>query len=324
MGIKKKLINIYLSNSVDKINIIKNKYKNNINKKAKYYVICSRKKRGFFSLLLFVLNHIQFAKKNKLIPVIDMKHHPTLYNERKVLFGTQNSWEYYFHKINKINIDQVYEGKNYFICKDKNILTKNNKFNSILTNTYKKFIKINTGIIKKYFLYKKKIFKNKEKFLGVHFRGTDMKYSTNHPFPLTKKQINKQIPYLMKKYKLKKIFLVTEDSKNFDFFINNFKNYEVFHTKNYRTSKTRAFDRNYRKNHKYKMGEEALINALLLSNCKVLLSSQTGISDFAKFKNPGLKYIKINNGNNSNRILFSIFKYHLKDFLPKFLGGFSV
>ena len=104
MKIKKRLINIYLSNSVDKITVIKKKYNNNFNKKTKYYVICTRKKRGFFSLLLFVLNHIQYAQKNKLIPVIDMKHHATLYNEKKTLFGTRNSWEYYFHKIIKLTL----------------------------------------------------------------------------------------------------------------------------------------------------------------------------------------------------------------------------
>jgi hypothetical protein len=72
------------------------------------------------------------------------------------------------------------------------------------------------------------------------------------------------------------------------------------------------------------MGEEALINSLLLSNCNVLISTQTGISDFAHFVNPKLKFLKINNGNNSKRIFFSLFKYYIKDFLPYAMGGFKV
>tara|TARA_B100000780_G_scaffold268271_1_gene226063 strand:- start:695 stop:1669 length:975 start_codon:yes stop_codon:yes gene_type:complete len=324
MKIKKKLISIYLARNVDRIKNIKKINRQEFTKNIKYYVICSQKKRGFFSLLLFVLNHIKYAKKKKLIPVIDMKYHPTLYNEEKVLFGTKNSWEYYFNKINKVNINNVYKSKNYIFCEEKNIFTKNNKFHYSLKKIFTKNIKINNNILKRYLYYKNKIFNKKDQFLGIHFRGTDMKYSTHHPLPLTRKQVDKKVKYLMSKYNLNKIFLVTEDTKNFNFFINNFKDYKILYIDNFRTSKTLAFDEDYRKNHKYKMGEEALINSLLLSNCNVLISTQTGITDFAHFINPSLKFLKINNGNNSKRIFFSLFKYHVKDFLPQALGGFKV
>ena len=324
MKIKKKLISIYLARNVDRIKNIKKINRQEFTKNTKYYVICSQKKRGFFSLLLFVLNHIKYAKKKKLIPVIDMKYHPTLYNEEKVLFGTKNSWEYYFNKINKVNINNVYKSKNYIFCEEENIFTKNNKFHYSLKKIFTENIKINNNILKKYLYYKNKIFNKKDQFLGIHFRGTDMKYSTHHPLPLTRKQVDKKVKYLMSKYNLNKIFLVTEDTKNFNFFINNFKDYKILYIDNFRTSKTLAFDEDYRKNHKYKMGEEALINSLLLSNCNVLISTQTGITDFAHFINPSLKFLKINNGNNSKRIFFSLFKYHVKDFLPQALGGFEV
>ena len=35
----------------------------NLKKKAKFYIIASKKRRGFFSLILFVLNHLKFSKK---------------------------------------------------------------------------------------------------------------------------------------------------------------------------------------------------------------------------------------------------------------------
>lgn len=323
-NIKKKLISFYLKKNVDRIKNIQKTNRQTIKKNTKYYVICSKKKRGFFSLLLFVLNQIKYAKIKNLIPVIDMQYYPTLYNEKKVLFGKKNSWEYYFNKINKVKIDDVYKNNNYIFCKEKNVFTQNNKFHPSLKKIFDKNIKINNNILKKYFFYKKKIFKKKDKFLGIHFRGTDMKYSPNHPLPLTRKQVDKKIKYLMNKFNLKKIFLVTEDTKNFNFFVNNFIDYEIFFINNFRTSKTLAFDKDYRKNHRYKMGEEALINSLLLSNCNLLMSTQTGIADFAYFVNPKLKFLKINNGNNSKRIFFSLFKYHIKDFLPYALGGFKV
>ena len=72
------------------------------------------------------------------------------------------------------------------------------------------------------------------------------------------------------------------------------------------------FHLNIRKNHRYKMGQEALINSILLSNCKVVISSQTGISDFAKFINKKLILIKIKNGLNSPKVFHSFFKWKIK------------
>ena len=43
----------------------------------------------------------------------------------------------------------------------------------------------------KYNKHKSKIFKRKEKTLGIHFRGTDMKYSPGHPFPPQKNKLKK-------------------------------------------------------------------------------------------------------------------------------------
>ena len=324
LTIKKKLISIYITKYFDQIKK-SNKIEQNIkfSKTNRYYIIATKKKKGFFSLLLFVLNHLKFAKKKNLIPIIDMKNYQTLYNENKTIFGTKNSWEYYFKSINNKSLDEIYKSENFIFCEDKNIITKNNKFNSSLKQVYNSYIKINKNILIKYNKHKSKIFKKKEKTLGIHFRGTDMKYSPGHPFPPSKKQIKENINYLTKKYSLKKIFLVTEDINNFHFVMNNFKNLQIFHIKNFKTSKLKAFDINYRKFHKYKMGEEALLNSFLLSNCDLVLSSQTGISDFAKFINPKLKLIKINNGYNSESIFFSIFKWQFKNFLPKYLGGFS-
>jgi len=320
--IKKKLINIYLSKYVDKLDNKKKIISNNNN--SKYYIIASNKKRGFFSLLLFVLNHLKYSHKNKLLPLIDMKYHPTLYNENKIIFGTKNCWEYYFKKINNLNVDKIYNRNEFKLCEDKNLLTRNNQFNPSLKSVFKKYVKINDRIIKKYNLYKKKFFQKNNNIIGIHFRGTDMKYTPSHPFPLSKKQVFYKTKILMKKYKLNKIFLVTEDMSNFNFIIKKFGKKNVLHINNFKSYKTKVFDLKYRKLHKYKMGEEALINSLILSNCNVVLSTQTGISDFARFYNPNLKLFKIDNGFNSNKILFALFKFNLKSLLPSFLGGFKI
>lgn len=64
LTIKKKLISIFIAKYFDQIkNSKKIKESVKFSKNKKYYIIATRKKKGFFSLLLFVLNHIKFAKK---------------------------------------------------------------------------------------------------------------------------------------------------------------------------------------------------------------------------------------------------------------------
>tara|TARA_B110000305_G_C19396064_1_gene617495 strand:+ start:71 stop:1054 length:984 start_codon:yes stop_codon:yes gene_type:complete len=324
--IKKKILNFFLNRYFDKINhkklsLKKIQYHNKILKK-KYYVIATNKKKGFFSLLLFVLNHLKFAFKNKLEPIIDWQNFPTLYNDKSKMLESYDPWKYYFKKINNLNIDVIYKEGNYVFCHDKNIYTKNNSFNQSLEKTYYKHIKINNRILKKYNHYKKTLFGFDKNILGIHFRGTDMRYSPNHPLPPTEKQILKITTNLIKKHNFKKIFLVTEDLSNFNYMKIKF-NDQIIYIDNFRSNKSKVFSIYPRKLHNYKMGEESLLNGLLLSNCKIVISSQTGISDFAKFLNADIKFIKIKNGINSKRILYAMFKWKIQNLLPSFLGGFK-
>ena len=103
---------------------------------------------------------------------------------------------------------------------------------------------------------------------------------------------------------------------------NTFKN-QLLTINNFRSNKLKIFDINIRKYHRYKMGEEILINALLLSKCSVIVSTQTGVSDFAKFINPKIIFFKINNGLNSKRIVYSLLKFKIKSILPESLSGFK-
>ena len=45
------------------------------------------------------------------IPIVDMKNYPSLHNEIKVIKKTKNSWEYYFEKLNKYSLNEVYKSK---------------------------------------------------------------------------------------------------------------------------------------------------------------------------------------------------------------------
>ena len=324
--LKKKILKTLIRYFFDKIDLDKeydkSYFRNKNYKNYKYYIIASKKKRGFFSLVLFVLNHLKFAQKKSLIPIIDMEIHKTLYNEKNVIFNTNNAWEYYFKKINSLKVKNIYKKKNFMICKDENIYTKNNKFHPSLKKIFIKNFKIHKRIASKIKLLEKKYFSKKGEILGIHFRGTDMKYMPNHPMPATKGQIFRKIIFLKKKYNFKNFFLITEDLDNYQFMKKKFGD-QLIDIGNFRSNSSKIFDKSFRRNHRYMMGEEALINGYLLSKCKVVVSTQTGISDFSFFLNNKIKFIKIKNGNNSPKILFSIIKWEIKNILPEYLGGFK-
>ena len=49
---------------------------------------------GLFSNLIYVFNHLEIAKKNNFIPIIDMKNFTTIYNEEKKVDNSFNAWDF--------------------------------------------------------------------------------------------------------------------------------------------------------------------------------------------------------------------------------------
>ena len=85
-----------------------------------FYVIKRYPGTGLFSNLAYVINHIQIANRMGFIPIVDMHNFPTVYNEKKKIFGTHNAWEYYFEQLSNFTLEEVY--------KSKNIIMTDNKF----------------------------------------------------------------------------------------------------------------------------------------------------------------------------------------------------
>ena len=58
-----------------------------------------------------MLNHLLIADRLHMTPVVDMKNFSNLYNEKKKINGTLNSWLYYFEPVSKYTLDEVYKSK---------------------------------------------------------------------------------------------------------------------------------------------------------------------------------------------------------------------
>ena len=300
-----------------------------------FYIIRRHPGAGFFSNLNFVIHHLLIADQLKMIPVIDMENYQTIYNCKKKVKKTYNSWEYYLQPVSKYKLKDVYVSKNVILCDNrtsKRGFSENNfksefkylngfeNLDSRHIKIFKKYIKIRKDILQKAQKYYSK-FKGK-KVLGVCFRGSDQKKSAYHPYTPSEKQIKNATDFLLKKYKFNKIFLCTEDIEYLDFYKKNYGNLLYFTDSIRTTDKIDLFNINIQ-NLRYKLGYGNLVDMLVLSRTDYLLFSPSNIPGCAIFHSrKKIPHAIINNGFQGN-IFFSQFSWYLKKNLPDFLGGFK-
>jgi len=292
------------------------------NYKKKYYIIKRNRWHGMFSNLHYVLSHLILAKKNKYKPIIDMENFPTIYNEKKRIDDSFNSWHYYFKKFTKKNINSIYKNNNFIYSDSSNLDTSKIKKNEY--SQYKKILKndlIKNKIIKKAERFENKFFKNK-KVLGIHLRGSDQKKAALHPFPPTYTQVEAVLKKIQIKNKFDIIYLVTEEKKYVSKFKSKLGN-KLICFPSFRSNHD-IFSIYPRKNHRYLLGLETIINMILLSKVDHLIHSNTNFSAMANhFSNKKIKQTIIFNGYNSKNIFLANMLWYLKSILPSFLGGFK-
>ena len=260
-----------------------------------YYVIFIRDKgHGFFSNFYHVLFHISIADFYNWIPVVDMENYRNLYNEKKKIHSTYNSWEYYFNQIK--NLSDIDFKKDKVIFSDGNF---NIKFfsdhyygnESYFYEILKKYISIKKHINSHVKFFKKKNF-NKCKIIGVHWRGTDIttaKYKNNKSVlyqyrkKITIDDFAKKIDPILKKNKKIKIFLSTDEKKYVKQFKDLYGN-KVIYTKCFRSNSNNPIHLNndyVRKNHRYKLGFEVMVDSLLLSDSDILICRKSNVTNAA-------------------------------------------
>ena len=298
----------------------------NKNPKKIFYVIQRKKGGGFFSNVLFVLNHLAISERLKLIPIVDMYNFEGFYNELNKVNKTLNSWEYYFNQTSKNNLENVYKSKN--VIFSSSLTFKNYKFRAFkkykdLYDAYKKYVKINPEIIREANKNFRRLKINKYNTVGLHWRGTDHKFLPNHPQPPSRRQIFHKIDKILENKDKKKIFLVTEDPEYLEIIKKKYGK-RVLYLNSFRSSKSSDFSNNNRKNHRFKVGKESLIEVLILSKLNYLVCSESNISDFAKFIsiNKNFYVDRIVNTRNSSNVIISFLRWKIKSFLPSFLGGY--
>jgi len=326
---------IYKSNKFNFLDFTYKRYGNN-NPNKYFFVIKRSPGAGFFSNLNFVIHNLYICEQLKLIPVIDMENFQTFYNCKIKIKNTYNSWEYYFKKVSKYNLAEVYKSKNVIFCDKKtsikgydknNYMSEFRYFNGFQFLGYKhkkifdKYIQIDKNIeneAKK--LYSK--FRNK-KVLGVCFRGTDSKKNSYQPHTPTKNQMIYATNKLLKKYKFDKIYLCSEDVNYLKFYKDNYPNLLIYNKYSPRTTEATDLFNYPNKDHRYLIGRGNIVDVLALSKTNHMLFSVSNIPYTALFLSKNkIPHSVIDNGMRGG-IIKALFSTRLKEILPPFLGGFK-
>ena len=296
------------------------------NKNKIFYVIQRKIGGGLFSNLLFVLNHLSISEKFNFIPVIDMKNFEGFYNERSKVNNTLNSWEYYFKQPTNFSLKEVYQSRNVIITSNKTF--HNYKFrakekHANLKKVFKKYIKVNNDILIDVNKIITSLNINKNNTIGIHWRGTDHKFLPNHPQPPSRKQIFNNVKKIIDNKQINQIFVVTEDPYYLKILKKKYSK-KILYLDSFRSNKSSDFSNFNRKNHRYKVGRESIIEVLILSKLNYLICSESNISDFVKFisTNKRFNIDRIVNRRNSTRALFSYLKWKIKSILPFYFGGY--
>jgi hypothetical protein len=280
---------------------------------------------GFFANLNGFLAHLEFAKKMNFIPIIDCENFPTIYNTTNPINNSRNSWEYYFHQPSPYSLEEVYQSKNVIFSSgfevniEASIENRSDKKLRSNGQIFLEDVKLQDNVkqeLAKYDQY----FSNDIKILGVHIRGKDMNTTQLHPFGPTMEQIFRYTDEMLEKYKIDKIFLACEDLNSFEIFLKKYRD-KTFFIDVFRLKKFNSFNINPRENHRYLLGLEVLVEAILLSKCSHFLRGSSNIANFAVSTGNHEVIYSINNGTNFKKRYLARFGYDIKKHLPKNFFG---
>jgi hypothetical protein len=290
-----------------------------------FYVIWREKgQTGLFSIVTSTLCHLHIARQLGMVPVVDMEHFRSLYNEDHPVEGTYNSWEYYFKPVSPYSLEEVYNSKTVAFCDGRYPsgyafwLTEAPE----LQDVYRSYVRIQPSIEEFVDHFEAENFAG-ARVLGIHFRGQEFRTTPIHPLPATPRQMITRARELLSQGGYEKIFVVTEEQAYLSLLKRVFGS-RVIHTHAFRTTEVNAYEMYARPNHKYLLGLEVLRDALLLGRCNALLCAGSNVAEFAQLYSAGRYDMvsKIDNGLNVANQAVAKRLWFVRNFLPKALGGF--
>lgn len=252
-----------------------------------YYVIRPRSvQEGLLSSYYFVMDRIYYAKEKGYIPYVDFDTDSCQYHIAEPVHGTTNAWEYYFKQPEDLNADELKKKKNVLLSgwsyyNDKSYYSLPKDFNdpnyNLTLEICKKYGQLNEYIKQMAQDKYTELFSN-EDVLGVFIRGTDYVAlkPKGHPVQPNVDEVISKANEWINKYKIKNVFLVTEDYE----YIKEFKTKLNIPFK----CSDDDFVKSYNKGdyisssvsgNLYERGLNYLVRLIILSKCQYFISSIT-------------------------------------------------
>lgn len=246
---------------------------------------------GFFSNFLVVLGALDCGEKEGMALKIDYGKQGLYYDPQR----GPNWWTYYFEQlqINDFDNNTAKLIPHHMIGEFAQCayfhMTRQQAHEII-----KKYIRIKPHILKKLNQFRGDKF-GKKFVIGCHYRGTDKVFEAPKvSYEAMLKEIAKVISVINAHRKEWVIFVATDEKKFLRAARKLYKN-KVVYTNSYRSTTHQGVhaDRHF---NNYQKGEDALIDALLLSHCNILVRTSSNLSFVSKIINPVLPVIELNVG----------------------------
>lgn len=246
---------------------------------------------GLFAIIIIALNFLYYRKKKELIYFqFDSLMYSNSFNIwDKFFIQPFNEYQDIIEKKLYNKDYKVEHFKNYHKNFPLNWVGKNIKFfyQKELINNFRKIFH-NNIIFNKEIMNKLKVFEQKylnEKTLSIHLRGTDKFHPIHgHHKNLREEQdffnMKKIIKLKMLKHKIKKIFLASDDKKYIKLIKNEFQKKMIKMNSTIFSDRDGIHRDNIYQNEdfKTKLGEEAILDSIIMSKCSYSLLSQSNLS----------------------------------------------
>ena len=263
-----------------------------------YYDIFMRDSvSGFFAIYRWILSSLYVADRFNMIPHISIIH--TLYSNEdedffKLYFSLRNGVESIENKANVLE----YNSGHLMWLDDKYGLPKGlpcgydigEDYINELASIKNKYLDFNNELENKIIIQIDNLL-NKEKTIGVHYRGTDYKAGfKGHPIALSPSDYFEYIDELLN-LDYKKIFVATDDKTALDEFIDRYGDKIVYYKDTERSSDGKSVHE-FSKSDVHQKGYDVLRDMLTLSNCDSLICGKSQVSIAARVEksSKGKKY----------------------------------
>lgn len=271
---------------------------------SKKIMLITYARNGFFSNFIASLNSIRWCEKKSITPVVCWGK-KCLYYDKDGYNGSMDPWEYYFEPVSNVSIEEAKKRTDAVIhhkyadpsgksipnssCQRrgyKNLLVQDYRKN--INKTIKKYVKIKPSILEKVDRFYKD-FMSDRATIGLHIRGTD---KGKHVTPVSPETICLQANQFAESHPGCQFFVATDEVRLLEEVKKYLKGPVIFYD-SYRSVNGRPVHLFPQTNNKAILGEEVLIEALLLSRCNKFVHTRSNVSSAVLLFNPTLENLLV-------------------------------